>query len=139
MYLVALHGHGTSASPSASGAPRVCTALTKAPSVPSSSSTGRPIRVIVRIDTATYAESVISTPIADSGEPSGPMQNGTTYIVRPRIDPLNSPPSPFWPVKTARISAGAFQWFVGPASASRSEQMKVRSSTRATSEGSDAA
>lgn len=53
MYLVVLHGHGTSASPSASGAPRVCTALTKKPSVPSSSSTGCPMRVMVRIETAT--------------------------------------------------------------------------------------
>lgn len=53
MYLVALHGHGTSAALSVSGAPTECTALTKAPSVPSSSSTARPIRVMVRMDTAT--------------------------------------------------------------------------------------
>jgi hypothetical protein len=37
------------------------------------------------------------------------------------------------------ISAGDFQLFVKPASRSSSEQMKVRSSTRATSDGSDAA
>ena len=42
-----------------------------------------PARVIVRMLTATYGESVISTPMYDSGEPSGPMLNGTTYIVRP--------------------------------------------------------
>lgn len=94
------------------------------------------MRVMVRIETATYAESVISTPIAESGEPTGPMQNGTTYIVRPRMEPRKTP---FSPVKISRISAGAFQWFVGPASSSFSEQMKVRSSTRATSLGSDAA
>lgn len=64
------------------------------------------------------------------------MQNGTTYIVRPRIEPRNRP---FSPAKISRISAGSFQWLVGPASASFSEQMKVRSSTRATSVGSEAA
>lgn len=42
-------------------------------------------------------------------------------------------------MKISRISPGAFQWFVGPASSSFSEQMKVRSSTRATSVGSEAA
>ena len=36
---------------------------------------------------------------------------------------------------TSRISPGSRQLLVGPASSSRSEQMKVRSSTRATSEG----
>ena len=33
--------------------------------------------------TATYGESVISTPMYERGEPSGPMLNGTTYMVRP--------------------------------------------------------
>ena len=69
----------------------------------------------------------------DSGEPSGPMLNGTTYIVRPCMQPRNSPS------RIPRISAGSFQLFVGPASSSRSEQMNVRSSTRATSDGSVAA
>ncbi|GAA4964412.1 hypothetical protein GCM10023238_35050 [Streptomyces heliomycini] len=96
----------------------------------------RPIRVMVRMETATYAESVISTPMADSGEPRGPMQKGTTYMVRPFIEPRKTPCSPR---KVSRISAGAFQWLVGPASSSFSEQMKVRSSTRATSVGSEAA
>src|SRR5918996_4160171 len=67
------------------------------------------------------------------GEPSGPIEKGTTYIVRPRIEPRKSPFS-VW-----RISPGARQLFVGPASSSRSEQMKVRSSTRATSPGSERA
>lgn len=79
---------------------------------------------------------MISTPIAESGEPTGPIQKGTTYMVRPRIEPRKTP---FSPVKISRISAGAFQWFVGPASSTFSEQMNVRSSTRATSLGSDAA
>ena len=37
------------------------------------------------------------------------------------------------------MSAGSIQLLVGPASISRSEQMKVRDSTRATSDGSDSA
>ena len=64
--------------------------------------------------------------------PSGPMENGITYMVRPRMHPSNSPRS------VPRISSGAIQLLVGPASSSRSEQMNVRSSTRATSLGSDA-
>jgi len=66
-------------------------------------------------------------------EPSGPIENGTTYIVRPRMQPANSPFS------VERISAGSIQLLVGPASCAVSVQMKVRSSTRATSEGSDQA
>src|SRR5215813_10767004 len=65
------------------------------------------------------------------GEPRGPMLNGTTYIVRPRMQPLKRPPS------VARISFGSTQLFVGPAPSRVAEQMNVRSSTRATSEGSD--
>ena len=47
------------------------------------------MRVMIRIETATYAESVSWMPISAIGEPSGPMLNGTTYIVRPRIAPAN--------------------------------------------------
>ena len=87
---------------------------------------------MIRIETTTYAESVISTPSWEMLLPSGPMQNGTTYIVRPAMHPSNSP------ANVRRISSGAIQLFVGPASLSFSEQMNVRSSTRATSLGSDA-
>src|SRR3954469_1997540 len=59
------------------------------------------------------------------------MLNGTTYMVRPFIEPRYSSSS------LPRISAGSFQLLVGPASASSAEQMKVRSSTRATSLGSE--
>jgi hypothetical protein len=76
---------------------------------------------------------VISTPRALIGEPIGPMLNGTTYIVRPRMQPSNSS------CRSARISVGSSQLLVGPASISFSEQMKVRLSTRATSLGSEAA
>ena len=66
-------------------------------------------------------------------DPSGPIEKGTTYIVRPFIAPANSSFS------CSRISAGSRQLFVGPASSSVAEQMYVRSSTRATSPGSDSA
>src|SRR6266540_6333959 len=128
-----LHGHGTSAIPGSRGAPSECMHGTNGPSSPSTSSAAWPARVIVRMLTATYGESVISTPMYDRAEPSGPMLNGTTYIVRPRIELRNSFS------RRARISAGSCQLLVGPASPSRSEQTNVRSSTRATSPGSDAA
>ena len=86
-----------------------------------------------RIETATYAESVSWTPMWLLSEPTGPIENGTTYIVRPCIEPRKSPSS------SSRISAGSRQLFVGPASPSSAEQMKVRSSTRATSPGSESA
>jgi hypothetical protein len=60
------------------------------------------------------------------------MLNGTTYSVRPRMQPSKSPAS------VAFISAAA-QLLVGPASSLFTEQMKVRSSTRATSDGSERA
>ena len=66
-------------------------------------------------------------------DPSGPIEKGTTYIVRPRIVPRNSP------VSVCLISVGSTQLLVGPASSSRSQQMNVRPSTRATSAGSDPA
>ena len=67
------------------------------------------------------------------GEPIGPIENGSTYIVRPRIDPLNRVFS------FLRMAYGSSQLFVGPALSLESEQIKVRSSTRATSFGADRA
>src|SRR3954449_195735 len=69
----------------------------------------------------------------DIAEPSGPIENGTTYIVRPAMEPRKRS------VSVSRISAGSRQLLVGPASASFWEQMNVRSSTRATSPGSERA
>ncbi len=66
-------------------------------------------------------------------EPIGPMLNGTTYIVRPRMQPLNSPRS------VAFISLGSTQLLFGPASLLLRGQTKVRSSMRATSFGSERA
>ena len=129
--LSGLHGHGTSASPFANGAPTECRHFTNSPSAPSCSHTASPIRVIMRMFTTTYGESEICTPMCEIGDPTGPIENAITYNVRPFMQPANSP-SIF-----TRSSAGAIQLFVGPASASFSQQMNVRSSTRATSFGSE--
>ena len=89
------------------------------------------MRVIMRMFATTYGLSVSSTPMCAIGLPSGPIENGTTKSVRPRMLPSNRPRS------VRRISAGSTQLFVGPASSARSLQMNVRSSTRATSDGSE--
>ena len=64
---------------------------TKSRSLPSASmncsSALVPMRVMIFIDATTYAESVISTPSIGYSASSGPMQNGITYIVRPRMEP----------------------------------------------------
>src|SRR4051795_4854483 len=132
MYLVWLQGQGTSACPGSSGAPRECMAGTNGRSEPIASRMREPMRAITRIETTTYSESVSSTPNIGFSASTGPMQNGMTYIVRPRIEPRYSS------VMIDFISAGSIQLLVGPASASSTEQMKVRSSTRATSLGSEA-
>ena len=50
MYLLsALHGHGTSSWPSASGAPTECRHGTKSPSSPITSSASWPMRVMIRM------------------------------------------------------------------------------------------
>src|SRR5688500_10818318 len=130
MYLVWLHGQGTSTSSGSSGAPTECRHGTYGACSPIRSSTAAPIRVITRMETTTYGLSVISTPNIGCSASSEPMQNGMTYIVRPRIEPRYSS------VIVCFISAGSTQLLVGPASAGSAEQMNVRSSTRATSEGS---
>ena len=76
---------------------------------------------------------MISTPIWLIGEPIGPMEKGSTYIERPFMQPVKSL------VSVAFISTGSDQLLVGPASSLFLLQMNVRSSTRATSPGSDLA
>ena len=61
------------------------------------------------------------------------MLKGSTYMVRPRIAPRKSSFS------FLRISKGSSQLLVGPALSLEREQMKVRSSTRATSRASERA
>lgn len=46
-------------------------------------STGVPILVIILMEDTTYGESVISMPILERGLPTGPIENGMTYIVLP--------------------------------------------------------
>ena len=128
MYLCwELQGHGASCSLGASGAPTECRPFTNSPSVPSMSSIFEPTRAMMCILATTYGESLISTPIFDIGDPIGPMEYGMTYIVRPRIAPAKR-----W-VSFCLIFTGSSQWLVGPASSFVAEQMKVWSSTRATS------
>ena len=91
------------------------------------------MRAMMRMFTTTYGESVSCTPICDMGDPIGPMLNGSTYMVRPRMQPSNSAFS-LW-----RMAKGSSQLLVGPAASFESEQMNVRSSTRATSLASDRA
>ena len=76
-----------------------------------------PIRVMIRMLQTTYGESVICTPRAEMCEPSGPIENGMTYIVRPRMQPRNKS------VRVVRISSGSRQLLVGPASTCSFEQM----------------
>jgi len=76
---------------------------------------------------------VTCTPICEIGPPTGPIENGTTYMVRPRIEPSKIS------FIFACIALGSAQLFVGPASISFSEAMKVRPSVRATSLGCERA
>ena len=68
-------------------------------------------RVIRCMLTTTYAESVISTPYRASGESIGPIENGMTYMVWPRIEPAKCG------ARSSFMAAGAIQLLVGPASA----------------------
>ncbi len=51
------------------------------------------------------------------GEPTGPIENGMTYIVRPRMAPRKSA------LSFLRITNGSSQLLVGPALSFESEQM----------------
>src|SRR2546422_913405 len=112
MYLLAgsgSHGQGTSAWPGFNGAPTECMQGMNTPSPASFLSTASPMRVMIRMLTTTYGESVTSMPILQMGESSGPMAKGTTYIVRPCMQPLNMRNN------FCFISPGSVQLLVGPA------------------------
>lgn len=98
-----------------------------------------PIRVITRIEAATYAESVNCRPSLANGDPIGPIEKGITYIVRPFMQPGNREANsrsissidiqlPKVPL-TPGLGSGtvSFLFFVA---------MNVLDSTRATSAGS---
>src|SRR3954471_10231452 len=118
MYFSLLHGHATSFCPFASGAPTECThGTTRLKSLSISSKTFLPMRAMMRMLTTAYGESVSCTPICDIGEPIGPMLYGSTYIVRPFMQPANRP------LSVLRISNGLTQLLVGPAASLESEQI----------------
>src|SRR6476469_5143511 len=89
-----------------------------------------PIRVMIRMFTTTYSESVSCTPYLENREPTGPMQKGMIYKVLPLMQPFMRP------LRTDFIFLGSIQLLVGPASIFNLLQIKVRSSTLATSLGS---
>lgn len=61
------------------------------------------------------------------------MQKGMTYILRPAMERVN------FSRRSLRMAMGSAHLLVGPAWSGRLVQMKVRSSTRATSDGSERA
>ena len=87
------------------------------------------MRVMMRMLRTTYLLSVISTPTFENRDPFGPIRKGTTYIVRPFMQPLKSG------VSLAIAASGAIQLLLGPASSLLSAHTNVRCSVRATSCG----
>jgi len=77
MYFVSgSQGQVTSLSPGASGLPTEWMAGTKSPLRTISSRAALPMRVMIRMLTTTYGESVISIPSRPIGEPTGPSRTG---------------------------------------------------------------
>ena len=116
----------------AAGRRRVCTALTKKPSVAELVEDR-----LAHAGHGAHGDGDVGG-VGDLDADRGERRAERAHAERARrtscgraSQPRKMPLSP--PVKISRISAGAFQWLVGPASSSFSEQMKVRSSTRATS------
>ena len=75
------------------------------------------MRAMIRMFTTTYGESVSCTPMRDIGDPTGPILNGNTYMVRPRMQPRNID------FNFLRITKGSSQLFVGPAASLDREQI----------------
>ena len=114
---------------------RVCMQGTKSPSAPSTSSTARPMRVMIRMLTATYG--AVGQLDADLGDRRAERAHRERHHVHRAAAHAAGEQRLRRPVcSSARISAGAIQLLVGPASSLLCVQMKVRSSTRATSLGS---
>ena len=88
MYFSLLQGQGTSFCPGSRGAPTLCMqGTTRCLVFIDLGEDRQPMRAMIRILTTTYGESVSCTPICDIGDPTGPMLKGSTYMVRPRMQP----------------------------------------------------
>ena len=130
-FSIGAQGQATSFCPSASGAPRECRHFINSSPLFSRSITLPPTRVMMCILQTTYGLSVISTATFDHGDPTGPIEKGMTYMVRPFMQPLYS-------ASMAGFSSSMLtQLFVGPASSLFFVLIKVRASTLATSLGSE--
>src|SRR5512133_268587 len=119
MYLLVLQGQTTSFSPAARGLPTECRAGTNSLS-PRAAHTAVPMRVMMRMLATTYGESESSTPMWASGEPTGPIENGMTYIVRPAMEPLKRGR------RVSFICFGAIQSLAGPAPLGLIEHTRLR-------------
>ena len=128
-------GQATSSSPSASGSPTECTQGTNSPSAPSTSRApcAHPGHDPHRDDHVGRVGE-LRRRSGRLAEPSGPIENGTTYIVRPLHAAVEQARAASRASRPGRASCWS-----GRRRPRRSEQMKVRSSTRATSLGSDRA
>jgi hypothetical protein len=133
MYLVSLHGPGDVRLPGSSGAPTVWHGRDEEAVLADLLQGGRPhpghdlhrrddVRAVGDLD-------------AELADPRAQR----THAERHDVHRAAAHATVEQGLSVARISSGATQLLVGPASASRSLQMKVRSSTRATSVGSEVA
>ena len=105
--------------PARSGAPTVCMHGTKSPSAPSTSSTARPMRVMIRMLTATYGD--VGQLDADVRDRRAERPHRERHHVHRAAAHAAAEQRAASPVcSSARISAGAIQLLVGPASSWRS-------------------
>jgi len=105
-----------------------CRPLTKVPSFSMRASAAAPMRVMMRMFSTTYGLSVISTPQRGTAKDRAHAVGHDVHRAALHA-PANRP-------STLRCaSAGSIQLLFGPASPLFFVQMKVRCSTRATSEG----
>ena len=108
-------------------------------SVPTVSRTWLPILVMMRMAAATQGESVNSIPILERGDPTGPIEKGTTYIVRPFMEEANRSLATFarasLEIQLPRAGLTPSRQ-TGMVSRFLSVEMTVLDSTRATSAGS---
>lgn len=93
---------------------------------------------MIFMDSTTYGESVISIPILERGEPTGPMLKGMTYMVRPFMQPGNlsliAACMSFSAIQLPSIPGVAFS-VTGTVCSFESVEMNVFPSTLATSAG----